>query len=86
MSERHAGSCLCGAVSFEIAGSFERFFLCHCGRCRKDTGSAHAANLFASDARLHWLTGREQVRTYELPGSRHRRSFCSACGSALRSR
>ncbi|MFC3229468.1 GFA family protein [Marinibaculum pumilum] len=83
MAERHAGSCLCGLVRFEIAGTFEHFFLCHCSRCRKDTGSAHAANLFASEARLSWLTGLEQVRTYAVPGTRHRKCFCSACGSAL---
>jgi hypothetical protein len=44
----HFGSCLCGAVRFEVEGEFQRFYLCHCGHCRKDTGSApHAANLFA---------------------------------------
>ena len=37
----HRGSCLCGKVTFEIEGNFEQFFLCHCERCRKDTGSAH---------------------------------------------
>ncbi|RPH66319.1 MAG: aldehyde-activating protein, partial [Hyphomicrobiales bacterium] len=52
MSSRHLGSCLCGDVRFEIAGDFEKFYLCHCSRCRKDTGSAHGANLFASAARL----------------------------------
>jgi hypothetical protein len=41
----HAGSCLCGAIAFEIAGSFESFYLCHCEHCRKDSGSAFAANL-----------------------------------------
>jgi hypothetical protein len=80
---QHAGSCLCGAVTFEVHGGFERFFLCHCSRCRKDTGSAHAANLFSSTARLDWLSGQEKVRTYRLPQSRHARSFCSVCGSAL---
>jgi hypothetical protein len=39
MTTRHYGSCLCGAVRFEVEGSFECFFLCHCSFCRKDTGS-----------------------------------------------
>ena len=38
MSNKHSGSCLCGAVRFEVAGDFERFYLCHCEHCRKDTG------------------------------------------------
>ncbi|WP_440137184.1 GFA family protein, partial [Francisella philomiragia] len=29
------GSCLCNSVKFEIDGSFENFFLCHCEHCRK---------------------------------------------------
>lgn len=83
MSEQHQGSCLCGAVRFEVVGSFERFFLCHCEYCRKDTGSAHAANLFSSTAQLKWIRGQDQVRQYNLPATRHSKSFCSGCGSAL---
>lgn len=77
------GSCLCGAVRFDVDGALEAFFLCHCGRCRKDTGSAHAANLFASAAKLVWRQGADQVRTFRLPGTRHTRAFCSRCGSAM---
>jgi len=83
MAESIAGSCLCGAVRFQIAGAFEQFFLCHCSRCRKDTGSAHGANLFSTTARLTWLAGEDHVKTYRVPGTRHQKSFCIECGSAL---
>jgi hypothetical protein len=83
MSSKYVGSCLCGAVRFEVLGDFERFFLCHCGRCRKDTGSAHAANLFSSTAKLNWLSGEGKIKTFRVPSTRHERSFCSECGSAL---
>jgi hypothetical protein len=83
MTTRHYGSCLCGAVRFQVEGSFERFFLCHCSFCRKDTGSAHAANLFSTTAKLTWLAGENQVTTYRLPSTRHTKSFCKTCGSAL---
>ncbi|MBL8267196.1 GFA family protein [Steroidobacter sp.] len=83
MSNSHSGACLCGAVRFEIAGDFDCFFLCHCEYCRKDTGSAHAANLFSSSARLQWLSGESKVSTFNLPSTRHTKSFCSICGSAL---
>lgn len=78
-----SGSCLCGAVRFEISGGFEHFFLCHCARCRKDTGSAHAANLFSTTAEIRWLSGAETVVTFRLPATRHCKSFCRICGSAL---
>ena len=77
------GQCLCGAVKFRISGEFESFFLCHCSRCRKDSGSAHSANLFSSTARLTWVSGVEGIKTFRLSGSRHVKSFCSDCGSAL---
>jgi hypothetical protein len=83
MQTEHFGSCLCDAVRFKVTGAFDRFYLCHCSHCRKDTGSAHAANLFSSTARLAWLSGREQVSTFSLPQTRHARCFCSICGSAL---
>ncbi len=83
MATKMVGACLCGAVRFEIAGAFESFFLCHCSRCRKQTGSAHAANLFSSTATITWLAGRDFIRTYRLPASRHARCFCAECGAAL---
>ena len=83
MSNQYSGSCLCGEVRFEIEGEFERFYLCHCGYCRKDTGSAHAANLFSSTATLKWLSGAGNVRQFNLPATRHSKCFCGTCGSAL---
>jgi len=83
MVETTNGSCLCGRVTYQVTGAYGAFFLCHCSRCRKDTGSAHAANLMAPGARLTWLSGGENVRSFALPGTRHARSFCSTCGSAL---
>ncbi|QJB55129.1 GFA family protein [Pseudodesulfovibrio sp. zrk46] len=80
---KHAGACLCGKVAFEIEGDFESFFLCHCERCRKDTGSAHAANLFSSTAKLKWLSGEENVRIFDFNSTGHIKSFCTNCGSAL---
>jgi hypothetical protein len=83
MDTKHSGSCLCGAVRFEVAGEFEHFYLCHCAYCRKDTGSAHGANLFSSTAKLQWISGADQVRVFNLPATRHRHCFCATCGSAL---
>jgi hypothetical protein len=83
MASAHSGSCLCGAVRFEVQGDFQRFYLCHCEYCRKDTGSAHAANLFSSTATVRWLAGQDKISHFNLPATRHSRSFCAICGSAL---
>lgn len=81
--EKYQGSCLCGEVRFEVIGPFERFFLCHCQRCRKGTGSAHAANLFSTTATLNWLSGEEKLREFQVPETRHSGAFCSDCGSPM---
>ncbi|MBN2647748.1 MAG: GFA family protein [Thiotrichales bacterium] len=79
----YLGSCLCGAVSFEVRGDFDSFYLCHCRYCQKSTGLAHAANLFSQSAQLVWLAGADAVTTFTLLNTRHSKSFCKFCGSAL---
>lgn len=79
----HNGSCLCGDIKFKVVGAFDSFYICHCKHCQKDTGSAHAANIFSTTAKLEWVQGAEKVKTFNLPGTRHIKSFCTHCGSAL---
>lgn len=83
MSHLHTGSCLCGAVKFELEGEFKKFFLCHCSRCRKTSGTAHCANLFAPDATLTWLSGEDKLSFYRLEDTHFARTFCSTCGSSV---
>lgn len=83
MPQTHSGSCLCGTVRYQVDGDFELFYMCHCSRCRKNSGSAHGANLFSRSAQLTWLSGEDSVQTYAVPQSRHARCFCRHCGSAM---
>ncbi|BDX01431.1 aldehyde-activating protein [Marinomonas pontica] len=83
MSHLHTGSCLCGATKFELEGEFKRFFLCHCSRCRKTSGTAHCANLFAPGATLTWLSGEDKLSYYRVEGTHFARTFCSLCGSNM---
>jgi len=83
MAQTHVGSCLCGDVKFEMEGDFKKFFLCHCSRCRKISGTAHCANLFAPGAKLTWLSGEEKISYFQLEGANFGRNFCSTCSSVL---
>jgi hypothetical protein len=74
------GSCLCGAVAFEITGALSPVVDCHCGQCRKMTGhylaSTDAARedlSFTSDSGLKWYHASDIAR----------RGFCGDCGSTL---
>jgi len=81
---RLKGSCLCGAVTYEVTGEAKRFYHCHCSRCRKATGTGHASNLFLQPGRLMLLSGEEQVRAYKVPEAlRFTNVFCATCGGRL---
>jgi hypothetical protein len=76
------GSCLCGAVEYEIDSIDMPIGRCHYRTCRK----AHAAP-FASTAgvireHFRWLKGQDKLSFFESsPEKLHH--FCSVCGSHL---
>lgn len=78
------GSCLCGSVKFEVRPPFSAFRYCHCSRCRKASGSAHAANIFVPQGQFAWLSGEGLVNHYKLPTAKtFAVSFCTRCGSRV---
>jgi len=82
--ETLTGSCLCGAVTYEVSSPFTKFGNCYCSRCRRATGSAHATALYADPKRFRWLSGVASVVRYDLPTARSfATSFCSTCGAPL---
>ena len=78
------GSCLCGDVAYRVSGELKAFFHCHCQRCRKATGSAHASNILVGTNSVNWTQGADRVRRYDVPGAkRFATVFCAGCGSYL---
>ena len=78
-----SGGCLCGAVRYTVNGETQRFYHCHCSRCRKASGTGHASNLFVQGT-LTWNSGEELIRTFKLPeAARFANSFCEVCGSRM---
>ena len=74
------GSCLCGAVKYEINGPLRDVVACHCSQCRKQTGHYVAATNVA-DADLS-IAGEENIKWYSA-SSDAKRGFCSNCGSVM---
>jgi len=78
------GSCLCGAVSYELEGGVLGFYHCHCQRCRKQSGTGHASNLRLDVQQINWLSGEELIKTHRVPDAfRFRNDFCGECGSPM---
>jgi len=77
------GSCLCGAVRFEITAPPLFMACCHCSRCRKAGGSMNATVAVRSED-FRWVSGQEHVVRYQPePPWTLIRSFCGICGAFL---
>ena len=78
------GSCLCGAVRYELTDAPFWSHVCHCSRCRKITGSPFAANAFVPLESLRYVAGEEELGSYKVPeAERFSHTFCTVCGSPL---
>jgi len=76
------GSCLCGAVRYEIDGGLEKVSHCHCSLCRKASGSAFSTGATLPAASFRFVSGAEFIKEWESsPGNF--RCFCGRCGSPI---
>jgi hypothetical protein len=74
------GSCVCGAVEFEVDGPIRDGIACHCSQCRKMSGHFWVASSvpldrfrLTRDDGLEWYAASDQAA----------RGFCKRCGSFL---
>ena len=74
------GSCLCGAVAFEIHGALSDVTACHCNQCRKQTGN-YWASTHCADVDLKFTT--QNGLKWFQSSSLAKRGFCKECGSTL---
>ena len=58
------GSCLCGQVRYEIRGTPQAMYYCHCGMCRKATGTSFATNMLVRTEDFVIVAGQEAVKPY----------------------
>ena len=77
---RATGSCLCGAVKYQVLGSLRPVVYCHCTQCRRTSGHFVAATaalkenlVLVSDQGLSWYQSSASAK----------RGFCGVCGSSL---
>jgi len=77
---KSTGSCLCGAVRYEVTGPLRDVVECHCAMCRRTHG--HVAAYTAAPKRalrlvesrgLKWFTSSDFAR----------RGFCEECGGSV---
>jgi hypothetical protein len=77
------GRCMCGAVHYTIAEKPFADGLCHCNRCRPQSGSAFSTVIFIHRSVLT-ITGETAVfDDVGSSGLRALRRYCPRCGSPL---
>ncbi|MCY4057727.1 MAG: GFA family protein [Gammaproteobacteria bacterium] len=79
-----AGSCLCGAVTFEFDGAPQRMVNCHCSRCRRAMSAAYATMTMLPTGAFRWLSGEDRLVNYKMPEAKVKgTAFCRTCGSQM---
>jgi hypothetical protein len=73
------GSCMCGAVRFQVSAPFTTAGYCHCSRCRHRTGVPWALSGMIPAEGLDILEGADSIRTWSPPEG-FPKSFCGVCG------
>ena len=76
----HSGQCMCGAVGFTVRELGQTYGACHCGMCRRWTGSAFLG-ISVPEADIDWQ-GEEHIKTYQS-SEWAERAWCAKCGSHL---
>ncbi|QFT82226.1 Glutathione-dependent formaldehyde-activating enzyme [Roseovarius sp. THAF27] len=75
-----SGTCLCGAVTVDIANAPDSTGACHCGMCRKWSGGVYLGlHVRAGDATI---TGADNITAY-TSSDWAERCFCATCGTNL---
>ncbi len=80
--QQYVGSCLCGAVTYQIDGPIGDIIQCHCQKCRKANGTAYATNAPIAKADFKLTSGQDVVKKYASSAGTER-CFCGNCGSPL---
>ncbi len=78
----YTGSCLCGAVRYDIDGDVTRTSKCWCVMCQKQHGAAFAPYANVASSALRFTQGQDAITRYRSSPDVER-TFCKVCGSNL---
>ncbi|TNE62055.1 MAG: GFA family protein [Alphaproteobacteria bacterium] len=80
MVDLRAGSCLCGAVRYEINLDGHRTGNCHCRDCQKNGGGPFMTFTTVPQGQLRWLSRPDGAAR---ASNKAVRRFCSHCGTPM---
>lgn len=74
------GSCLCGAVTYALAGELRPSVACHCTQCRKTSGHYWSATQVPNEA---FTVTKDDGLKWFRSSDTARRGFCTECGASM---
>ena len=82
--ETYKGSCVCGAMRYQLASAPMFVHCCHCRDCQRQTGSAFVLNALIETDRIVMLAGDPQPVSVPTDSGRPHRIFrCASCQTAM---
>jgi hypothetical protein len=79
MTEKHTGTCFCGAVAVEVTGAPEAMGYCHCSSCRSwSAGPVNAFTLW-KPTNVKVIRGADLLERFRKSPTSDRQ-FCIQCG------
>lgn len=77
-----SGSCLCGAITYQVELPSRWCAHCHCELCRRSHGAAFVTWFGVPFTQFRLVTGEDCLRRF-ASSPEARRAFCRECGSSL---
>jgi hypothetical protein len=80
------GGCQCGNIRYELIGTPQMLYACHCTDCQKQSASAFGLSLRMRPRDIRLLRGGEHLRSWDTRGGDgviKRCHFCPDCGTRI---
>lgn len=75
--------CCCRQCRVEVRGELALVAVCHCGNCKRRTGSAFGVSVYYPDDAVIALHGNTNQYRIDNERTRQNRHFCTRCGTTL---
>jgi hypothetical protein len=80
------GGCQCGSIRYELVGTPQMLYVCHCTDCQRQSSSAFGMSLRMNPDEIDFSQSQKQLQSWDTRGEDgliKRCSFCPDCGTRI---
>lgn len=84
--QKNTGGCQCGSIRYELIGTPQMLYVCHCTDCQHQSSSAFGMSLRMDPHEIDFSKSEKQLQAWDTrgeDGSIKRCSFCPDCGTRI---